>query len=331
MEKRQVVVRMDDRVRLMSAVLAATNYPEKSQERKKHGTHPHARATRKLVGEFSHHPATHAMQVLLDQGISLSTMYGYAMRLSWPGLEGDEMPRWVPPRWNEHLKHFYEVTGVGKLWADENETAWQPPLRHLREAFSKVDLHAFLEPFVGAIPESLVFMPNVSYPSDANIGFRVGGELIAIMPPPLAWGDSPPWPYKDDEALAYRVALTEYLNILLDAYMKFNTDAFLAASMTSLPIEDAYIQAHPTWNDQFQGLVRASVTALFLEQSVSALESKSFMQFMQKMENLTILPGMVSVMRRYIEEYNAGRYGGLVDYLPNFPKQLRVAISLAPR
>ncbi|HVO44020.1 MAG TPA: hypothetical protein VMT34_15435 [Aggregatilineales bacterium] len=330
MEKRQVIVRMDDRVRLISAVLAATTYPDRSQEHKKHGTHPHARATRKLVGEFGHHPAVHAMQVLVDQGLGLPSMVGYVLRLSWPALEGAEMPRWVPPRWDEHLRHFYEITQLAKLWADE-DSAWQPPLRHLREAFSKVDLVTFLEPFVGPIPEKLVFMPNISYPTDQTIGLRVGGELIAIMPPPLAWGDSAPWPYKDDEALAYRVALTEYLNILLREYMAFHADAFAQAAQTPLPVEEQYTALHPHWDDQFRGLLRTAAIALFLEQSVSSLEAKSYMQYMQKLENLTVLPGMVAVMRHFIEESRAGRYGGLVDFLPSFPQQLREALSVTPR
>src|SRR5512143_3509412 len=129
MDKRQVVIRIDDRVRLLSAVLAATNYPDKSQERKKHGTHLHARGTRKIVADHTHHPAVHAMQVLLDQRIPLPPMYSYVERLTWPGMSGDDMPRWVPPRWNEHLRHFYEVTKLAQWWTAEN-AAWQTPLRH---------------------------------------------------------------------------------------------------------------------------------------------------------------------------------------------------------
>src|SRR2546423_12255109 len=132
MDKQQVVVRIDDRVRLMSAVLAATNYPDKSQDRKKHGTHLHARGTRKVLADHSHHPAVGAMQVLLDQRLPLASMYNYALRLTWPGLVADDVPRWVPPRWNEQLKHFHEITNLGKWWTDEDEH-WQMAVRHLRE------------------------------------------------------------------------------------------------------------------------------------------------------------------------------------------------------
>lgn len=328
-EKRQLVVRIDDRVRLISAVLAATNYPDQSQDRKKHGTHAHARGTRKNVAEYNHHPAVHAMQVLLDAGVPLSAMYNYVLRLTWPGLEADsELPRWVPPRWHEHLKHFYEQTGLEKWWADEAPN-WQTPLRHLREAFTPVDIYTFLEPFVGYVAETLVFMPNISFPTDQTVSFRTGGELVAIMPPPMAWGDSPPWPYKDEPALAYRVALAEFGGLLMSAYMRQYEEALRALSEKPLPIDEKFAASHRTWQEQFMGLFKATITALFLEDSVSSLEAKSFTQYMQKVEGLTILPNVVTVIRRYLEEYRAGRYKTFGEYLPNFPKHLRVARTIA--
>ncbi|HLY24748.1 MAG TPA: hypothetical protein VKQ72_00320 [Aggregatilineales bacterium] len=328
MDKRQISVRVDDRVRLMSAVLAGTNYPDKSQERRKHGTHLHARGTRKAVAEHTHHPAVQAMQVLLDQSVPLASIYNYVLRLTWPGLRADDMPRWVPPKWNEQLKHFYEVTNLAKWWADEAEN-WKTAQRHLVEAFAKVDLYGFLDPFVGPIVETLVFMPNISYPSDQNIGFRIGGELVVIAPPPMAWGDSPPWPYKDDEALAYRAALDQYLRILMSSFMHEHEDLIKSLAEKPLPVDDKFALKHPTWQDQFLGLFSAALIHLFLEDSVSSLEAKSFMQHMQKVEGVTILPGIVSIFRRYLDEYKLGHYTNLADYLPNFPKQIRVARTIA--
>jgi hypothetical protein len=327
--RRQIVVRTDDRVRLLSAVLAATNYPDVSQDRKKHGTHLHARGTRKLVAEYVHHPAVHAMQVLLDQHIPLASMYSYIMRLTYPALEAmEEAPRWVPPRWNEHLRHFLEVTKLQAWWANE-EPQWNLPMRHLNEAFAPIDLYGFLEPFVGPISETLTFMPNISYPSDQNIGIRVGGELIAIIPPPIAWGDSPPWPYKDDPALAYRAALSEYGELLMIAYLRNHNDITTALAEKPLPVDEKFAARHSTWLDQFMGIFKAAVIAMFLEDSVSSLEARSFVQYMQKVEGLTILPGAVSVLRRYIDEHKAGRYRTFAEFLPNLPKHLRVAKTIA--
>lgn len=327
--KREVVVRVDDRIRLASAVLAATNYPDKSQERKKHGTHAHARGTRKVVGEFGSHPAVHAMQVLLEQNTPLSAIYNYFLRLTWPNLEPtEEAPRWVPPRWHEHLRRFYEQTNLEKWWADD-APQWQTPVRHLREAFTKIDMYAFFRPFVGEVVETFVFMPNVSYPSDQTFGFRVGGELVTIMPPPVAWGDSPPWPYKDDPALAYRAALNEYATLLMAAYLRQHGSVIQSISDKPLAIDEKYAEAHGNWMSQFMGIFRAAITVLFLEDSVSPLEAKSFIMHMQKVEYLTALPGIVNVMRRYLEDHRTGKYAQFADYLPNFPKHLRVAKTIA--
>ena len=67
-----VSVRLEDRIRLMSAVLAATDWPDKVHERKPHGTHLHARATRKHLHDFRTHEAVQAMQGLLNQGAPLA-------------------------------------------------------------------------------------------------------------------------------------------------------------------------------------------------------------------------------------------------------------------
>jgi hypothetical protein len=328
MDKRQVIVRVDDRVRLLSAVLSATNYPDKSQERKKHGTHLHARGTRKVVSEHSHHPAVHAMQVLLDQNVPLSSIFNYGLRLTWPALTSDDMPRWVPPRWNEQLKHFYELTNLAKWWQDEDDN-WQTPMRQLNEIFSKVDLYTFLEPFVGKAVESFIFMPNISYPTDQNVSFRLGGELIAIVPPPLAWGDSPPWPFKDDEALAYRAAVGEFSRILMGAFMRDHEDVFSTMAEKALPVDEAFIAKYPTWQDQFLGLFTSAAVYLFLEESVSSLEAKSYLQHMQKVEGVALLPSVTSVFHRYLDEYKANHYSNFAEFLPAFPKQLKVAKTIS--
>jgi hypothetical protein len=327
---RHVIVRLDDRMRLISAVLAATDYPDKSQERRKHGTHPHARATRKWLLEFASHPAVRAAQALLDRGVPLNALFGYALRLGFPALEADlPQPRWIPPRWHEHLRHFYEQTRLAEWWSSE-APHWLTALRHLRETFAKVDLHAFLEPFVGRVAESLTFMPNICYPTDQTLGLQVGGELIAIMPPPIAWGDSAPWPYRDDPALAYRSALAEYGALLMSAYLQQHADVVAAISDRPLPIvEERYAARYPSWHRQFIGVFVASITALFLEDSVGALEAKSFMQYMQKVEHLTGLPVAVGVMRRYLEEYRNGRYTSFAEFMPKLHSLLKVGKTIS--
>jgi hypothetical protein len=330
METRSVIVRIDERAKLLSAALAATTFPEQSQARKKHGTHLHARGTRKLLQEHQAHPAIQTLQTLLDQGIPLSTLFGYVLRLTWPGLTDTlDKPGWVPANWNEQLADFYQRSKLVLWWTEESEN-WYTPVEQLQEIFSKVQLHDYLEQFVGPITDGLVLMPNISYPTDHTVGCRVGGELITLMPPPIAWGDSAPWPYKDDPGLAYRAAIGEFGSMLMNTYLSRHVAAVNAAAAKALPIDQKYKDAHPTWQDQFLGLFKASVTALFLEDAVSTLEARSFVQYMQRVENLQILPGSISVFRRYLDERKAGKYAEFIDYLPNIPKYLRVMKAFAP-
>jgi len=327
MTARHVQVQLDNRTRLVSAVLAATTYPEKSQDRQKHGTHLHARSTRKLVLEYAHHPAVHALQVLLDKNVALNSIFGYALRLSWPELTGDEPPRWVPPRWNEHLKHFYEVTGLATWWADEDEQ-WQTAVQHLTEIFEKVDLYVFLEKFFGALPETLALVPNISYPTDLNVGCRVGGVLYALMPPRKAWGDSAPWPYDNDPMYMYQEVLRVYEDLLLASMTRQYADTIGSLNDKPLPLGPKFLERHTHWIDQFSTLFIAASIALFLEE-VDPRESKAFIQIQQRVEGIAILPGVINLLRRYQDERKAGKYANFAEYLPNFTKNLRLVKTFA--
>ncbi|MFN8420377.1 MAG: hypothetical protein U0528_14225 [Anaerolineae bacterium] len=332
MQSSAIQVRLDDRARLLSAVLAATNYPDQAQGRKKHGTHLHARATRRHVSSYSTHPAASALQSLLDQGIPLAALYGYVLRLSSPGLQAiEETPRWVPAHWSDHLLDFQRVSELDSWWATAQENDhWQTALNHLQEIFREVKLQDVLEPFVGSVKETLVFMPSLSYPTDQNVGVRVGNELIVLIPPPIAWGDSAPWSYKDDPALAFRAALTEYGAMLMNSYLSQHMETVSALSDKSLSVGDHYRQAHPMWQDQFLGLFTASITAMYLEQAISKLEARSYIQHMQRVEHLTVLPAAISVFQRYLNERSEGKYAEFIEFLPHVPKYLRVGKALAP-
>ncbi len=270
------------------------------------------------------------MQVLLTQGIPLASIMNYALRLALPTFQiDDEPPRWVPPRWNEHLAKFYEVAGLAKWWVDE-DGAWEPPLRHLREAFANIDLYAFFKPYLGTVVEQFVFMPNITYPSDQTLSLRLGGQLVVIMPPPMAWGDSPPWPYKDDPALAYRAAIGEYGGMILDHYLRQHEAEVTPLTDKPLPLEEKFLNAHGGWRDQFIAMFRAATTAMFLEDSVSALEARSYVQQMGKVEGFTSLPAVVTLMRRYQDEIR--KYPeGFVEFLPVFLKQLKVARTIGTK
>jgi hypothetical protein len=322
--QQDVTVRLDDRIRLMSAVMAATDWPEKAQERQPHGTHAHSRATRKFLDAFKSHEAVQGMQSLLNQGAPLEAMFTFAVQLSWPSLEIAELPRWVPPNWNVHLRDFYEKTNLAKWWKDE-EVVWKNSTTESDKIFKGISFKPFLKPFLGDIPEKLVFIPNISFPTDQEVGVRHNQELWCIAPPRLAWGDSPPWPFDEDPGHVYRAALGQYGRILMLAYLRANADKIASVTETPLPVSDQFRARYPTWQEQFTNLFVAASCALYLEKTISKAEANAYVLMERKTNGMVILPGMVSVLRRYQNEVETGRYKNLLDFLPVFPKQLRVA------
>jgi hypothetical protein len=325
-EQPDVVVRLDDRLRLMSALLAVTNWPDKAQERQPHGTHAHARATRKYLAEYASHEAVQNLQNLLDQGAPLEAMFTFVLCLSWPGLELtlDRLPGWVPPLWIMQLRDFYQKANLREWWQKEDQM-WQKSLDESRRMFKGVAFKPFLKPFLGEIHDDLIFVPNISYPTDQEIGLRLGRELLCVAPPRLAWGDSPPWPFDEDPTHIYRAALSEYGWLLLMGYLRTHAGKITEVTKAPLPVGDQFSAMHPTWEEQFAALFVAAAVAIYLEDHVSKSEAKAYVLMARKAQGLSILPGTVSVLRRYLEERSSGRYSTLIDFLPVFPKQLRVA------
>jgi len=319
---------LDDRIRLISAALAATTFPEHAQQHKRHHAHAHARATMKYLRNrhLDQHPAIVALQGLLEHGAPLEAFYTLLMHLSWPGLDIHALPKWVPQNWNKLLWDFYEKAELEAYWA-KNQKPWSDAQAQAERVFAAVHFKEFLKPFVGEIAEEFIFMPNICYPADYEVGIRVGQQLISIVPPPLAWGESPPWPYDEESMQAqhtFRAALTQYCRLLMLAYLRANTDKVKEAAEKEMPVSEQMQAQYPTWEEQFIKLFVSAAVAIYLEEHVSPAEARGYMLMEKKVHNMTILPGTVSVLRRYLQEHG-NRYETLADFLSVFPAQLRVA------
>jgi hypothetical protein len=323
-ELSHVDVRLDDRIRLMSVLLAATDWPDRAQARKPHGCHAHARHARKFVADYAMHPAVQALQGLLHKGAPPEALFTLAAVMSWPDMLPARLPSWASPEWPAQIRDFYETAAVEQLWQDES-AAWSKAVDEAGRMLNGVAIQTFLQPFFGTVSERLVFMPNISYPADLELGVRAAGELVAIVPPRLAWGDSAPWPFDNDPVYVQRAALTQYVRLLLPPYLRANADALAAAEKTALPVPDDFAKQYPTWTAQFMSLFVSALTAIYLEDCVSAVEAKSYVLMERKAFGVALLPSIVRVLRHYLEGVSAGRYSELADFLPHFPKQVRVA------
>src|SRR5688572_8482325 len=121
MADRIVDVRIDDRARLMSALLAATNWADKAQQRVGHRPHAHARRTTQWVAHLKDHPAVTNLQSLLDKHAPLEAVYTYIMRLSYPDLQSSETTPWLPEGWQDQIRDFRDKANLAELWEQDDK------------------------------------------------------------------------------------------------------------------------------------------------------------------------------------------------------------------
>lgn len=324
-----IKIMLDNRLRLMSSALAITDFPQKEQDKKRYHAHAHARAVLRYLHErkMTTHPAIVNLQEMLNQGVPIEALFALAMYFKWENLSAPVLPEWVPAGWNTQLWDFYQTSGLEDVWQSADK-AWQQSITESERVFSKkVYFKTLLEKFVGEIDEEFIFAPNLLYPANREVGIRVENKLISIVPPPLAWGDSPPWSFDEETRLAehtYPMALAQYARLLMLGYLRANVDEIGDAVNKDLPINDELKAQYPTWEDQFLVLFKSAVVAIYLEDYISPTEARGFMLMEKRTRNMTELPGTVSVLRRFLRE-KGNRYRTFAEFLSVFPTQLRVA------
>jgi len=319
-----VIVRHDDRVRLMSAVFALSSVIDEAHAQRPHSAHAHARATRKRLAGFKAHPAVMSLEKLLQEDAPIDAIFGYALRLDPSTWAMEHPPRWSPPQWDEQLRDFREITGLTDWWAAE-DAVWEASLSQARHMFTHLDVRPFLAPFVDTSEAEFVLLPNILYPAEHEIGVRVGNEFTCIVPPRPAWGDSPPWPFDEDPVHIYRAAIGQYTHLLMRDYLAHHQAQVDEASLIELPVGETVRSHNPTWIDQFLALFVSGIVAIFLDDRINPAEAKAYTLMESKVYGMAMLPGVISVLRRYLSDVEAGKYSSFADFLPLFPKQLRVA------
>ena len=294
MSAHPISIRIDNRARLLSAVLAATDWPEREQARQRHRAHGHARNTNRWVAQHAGHAAVRTLQELIDGDTSLEAIYATALSLSWPDLQPVTSSRETPPQWPAQLREFLALSDLQTLWGEDDAT-WQTACEQTEQVLSGVDLAGFFEPFTGPVTRQLVLMPNISYPSDRDIGVQLDGELFCLVPPRIAWGDNEPWPFNEDEAHVLRGAVARYAHLLIAGYLRQNAPSLAPAAATALPVSPAFRQMYPTWGAQIAALFATAAVALFLERAIGASEAHAYTLMESKLNGLDILPDLVDV------------------------------------
>ena len=182
MSNSQVEVVVDERLRLITAVLAAGRWPEIEQAQLTHAVHPHAKQTRQFVAPYQTHPATIWVDQVIERGEPLDDLFTAVSQ----NVQ------------QEAFNDFQTITNLSVFW-QEQAAEWDKAQNDLTDIFKNSHLPAFLNQISDdPITQTIRIMPNLVYPALAPVLVSDFAALTLMQPPPKAVGESAPWPYGED-------------------------------------------------------------------------------------------------------------------------------------
>lgn len=192
-------VSLDDRARLLTAVLSISHWPQMEQEIVTHAVTPQSKRTSQLLEAHKAHPAVTQLNQLLDDGVSLADLFDAVLSSEWPSLKAKEpIPSTVPESWLGTLASFYQEADVAKVWA-ETAVPWQEAHDDLSDILGKSCLYQFVGDLRGsAMDKTITIIPTIVYPMLEPVITETQSTIYMILPPAKAWGESPPWPHGED-------------------------------------------------------------------------------------------------------------------------------------
>lgn len=309
MAAQAILITVDDRVRLISAALAATSWPEREQTAQRFRAHAHARATARQMAPWRDHPAVRTLDALLSQGVLLRDIYTLVFALAGSDPADGAWPDWLPPGWLDDLRDLQEAAALHAWW-DEHHPAWTLACEQATQALDGIHLAAFFEPFFGPSIPSPALMPNICYPCLIPLGISAAHAAIALVPPRIAWGDGEPWPFHEDRAYLLRAAVTAFGQVLLESH--------LAGHRSNGAESDPDGPAAPPVEAFLSGAV-----ALALEQILGAAEARAYLLVEARTNGARVLPRVVEALKDYLAAHAAGQYPHFASYLPVFAAHVR--------
>lgn len=323
-----VDVVIDDRVRLLAALLALTTWPLQEQAAKPHGVHAHAKATQAKLKPLEGHPAVDVLQTIIES-YTLDAVFSLAGHFTWPGFDPIDAPGWPPEGWLEKLENFALKSELTDWWDSEPLGEWQKAEQAAQAAFHEGDPRDMLMRFFGGLAEvNYAFHPNLAYPTAQSVGYWVGETLVAVVPPHVAWGTNPPWPYDQDEAATHRAAITVYIRQMLVDFFATYPEAVQQAQDEHMPVPNTFRSLYPTWEEQITVLLTTGITALYLRETFNTAEEKAFVVMERKEHAYKDIHHVITVLERFLTLRSEGKYATFGDYLPTFQKALRIEQGL---
>ncbi len=193
-------ISIDERMRLVTAVLAASDWPDEEQKQQPHAVHSQAKQVRQFVQPFRSHPAVNGVNEALLNGVELEELFSAALRSTWPDFTPTtELPHLLKiNEWVRSLADFASATSIMTLFWSQHTAVWQEAQAALEKIFAGDGLLKCLAQLHdGEIETAVTLMPNLVYPALTPVVATTDDELLLLLPPPKAVGESPPWPYDE--------------------------------------------------------------------------------------------------------------------------------------
>lgn len=274
-----VKVTVDNRVRLVAAALASSDWVDKEQERAgRHAVHPHAKQTRQYLADYEEHPVMASINQVVADGADLTPLFTVAVRCNWPTFEVQEpLPEpYADGAWAGQLADFYVDTAIAAFFWAEHAAAWQEAERDLQIIFRTNLLADFLGQLRGhPLEQTLIIVPNLLYPARHSLVACTSQAYYLILSLPPAWGESAPWPFRD----GVDWTLSEACRVLCETLL-------------------AETLAHFT--DEQRALLLHAAATLFLEQAIGEPAAMSYLVQTKKAQKLPQLPLVVDNLREQL-------------------------------
>lgn len=284
-----LTVSIDNRLRLATAVLAVSDWPDEEQRQTPHAVHAHAKQTRHFLMPFAGHDAVYLTNQALGNGVSLEELGSAALRCDWPTFNTTEpLPQVLQiETWLAALADFAAKTNIAAdLWAAHAQL-WETAAAELDAIFTDSPLPVFFARLTGRpLPAAIAITPTLTYPALKPLLATRRDQLWLLLPPPKAVGESPPWPYAEDPSWVVARSCERLLLHLLANDLR---------GLDEKTLETA---------------VRAAIV-LCLEQAFDEFEANAYLIRSKKAYGLPDLPTTTAHLRQILAEN--GRFAHLFN------------------
>lgn len=198
MSEQYLEVAIDENVRTVAALLAASDWPSMEQAITPHAVHPHSKQTMHYMQPYKSHAAVTGLNAALGAGGTLEDLFETAVCHSKLHEEST-------------VVDFVAHTNLADFWA-KHAAAWDAAIADLKQIFDGKPILETITALTGvAINKPVRLVPTIVYPMLTPVVVENRDRIFIILPPAKAWGESPPWPFGDDPGWAM-AQVTFYLS-----------------------------------------------------------------------------------------------------------------------